>query len=175
MDLDLKGKRALVCGSTRGIGRAIAVELALLGADITLLARNEASLRSTVSALPCQHDQRHEQGEKVERLLIVGLLGEALDVGADRADDLLAARVPVGTGGQQLRHGEAEVLDRFGVGAEPGLGVGLADQGVDVSRGRGVLLHRGTEQLMRLLDIHLPILGAAAGQRAKAGDLPEAH
>jgi len=60
MDLDLKGKRALVCGSTRGIGRAIAVELALLGADITLLARNEASLRSTVSALPCQHDQRHE-------------------------------------------------------------------------------------------------------------------
>ena len=60
MDLDLTGKRALVCGSTRGIGKAIAVELALLGADVTLIARNESGLRSTLSGLPCQDDQRHE-------------------------------------------------------------------------------------------------------------------
>ena len=60
MDLDLKGKRAIVCGSTRGIGKAIAIELALLGAAITLIARNEAGLQSTREELPSAHGQRHE-------------------------------------------------------------------------------------------------------------------
>lgn len=60
MDLDLKGKRALVCGSTRGIGKAIAIELALLGADITLLARNETRLSSSVKELSRGTSQRHE-------------------------------------------------------------------------------------------------------------------
>ena len=39
MDLSLNGKHALVCGASEGIGRAAAHELALLGADVTLLAR----------------------------------------------------------------------------------------------------------------------------------------
>lgn len=52
MDLNLKGKRALVCGSTQGIGKAAAVELALLGADITLLARNETKLKEVLNELP---------------------------------------------------------------------------------------------------------------------------
>ncbi|MEX2232265.1 MAG: SDR family oxidoreductase [Cyclobacteriaceae bacterium] len=60
MDLALKGKRAIVCGSTRGIGKAIAIELALLGAEITLIARNEERLRSTLAELPSDHGQRHE-------------------------------------------------------------------------------------------------------------------
>ena len=51
MNLDLTGKRAIVCGSTRGIGKAIAHELALLGAAITLLARNEQGLKSTQEEL----------------------------------------------------------------------------------------------------------------------------
>ena len=41
MDLNLSGKHALVCGSSEGIGRAAAIELASLGADVTLLARRE--------------------------------------------------------------------------------------------------------------------------------------
>ena len=41
----LAGKRALVCGSTQGIGRACAFELARLGARVTLLARDEEGLR----------------------------------------------------------------------------------------------------------------------------------
>lgn len=59
MDLDLKGKRALVSGSTQGIGRATAIELALLGADITLLARNEEKLKEVLKGLPHQDEGRH--------------------------------------------------------------------------------------------------------------------
>ncbi|HET9487132.1 MAG TPA: SDR family oxidoreductase [Chryseosolibacter sp.] len=60
MDLNLRGKRAVVCGSTRGIGKAIAIELAILGAAVTALSRNEAGLKSTVQALPKEHGQNHE-------------------------------------------------------------------------------------------------------------------
>lgn len=59
MDLNLTGKRALVCGSTQGIGKAAAIELALLGADITLLARNEEKLKDTIQDLPDQGTLGH--------------------------------------------------------------------------------------------------------------------
>jgi 3-oxoacyl-[acyl-carrier protein] reductase len=52
MDLSLAGRKAVVCGSTQGIGRACARELALLGADVILLARNEEELRKTRDTLP---------------------------------------------------------------------------------------------------------------------------
>lgn len=60
MDLDLTGRRAVVCGSTRGIGKAVARELALLGAGVTLLARNESMLKEVCLELPAAKDQRHE-------------------------------------------------------------------------------------------------------------------
>ena len=41
MNLDLKEKNAIVCGSTQGIGEATAIELAKLGANITLIARDK--------------------------------------------------------------------------------------------------------------------------------------
>ena len=59
MDLDLAGKHALVCGGSEGIGRAAALELAQLGANITLLARREDALREAVATLPCAADQHH--------------------------------------------------------------------------------------------------------------------
>jgi len=59
MNLDLTGKRALVCGSTQGIGRAAAMELALLGASITLFARNEEKLRELISHLPADDTESH--------------------------------------------------------------------------------------------------------------------
>lgn len=52
MELSLKGRRALVCGSSQGIGRAAAEALAGLGARVTLLARNAESLEAARTGLP---------------------------------------------------------------------------------------------------------------------------
>ena len=59
MNLDLTKKTALVCGSTQGIGRATAVELALLGANVVLMARNEQALKTTLTALDTTKGQQH--------------------------------------------------------------------------------------------------------------------
>ena len=59
MDLDLNGRHALVCGASEGIGRAAAHELALLGADVTVLSRRAEALQEVVSALPRSGAQQH--------------------------------------------------------------------------------------------------------------------
>ena len=56
---DLTGKKALVCGSSEGIGLACAQALAQLGASVTLLARREPTLQSALSTLPCTDKQKH--------------------------------------------------------------------------------------------------------------------
>ena len=48
-----------MCGSTQGLGRASAVEIALLGANITLVARNETTLKETLLTLDSSKGQRH--------------------------------------------------------------------------------------------------------------------
>jgi 3-oxoacyl-[acyl-carrier protein] reductase len=55
MDLNLSGKHALVCGASQGIGRAAAVELAALGASVTLLARSREALDAALAELPSTH------------------------------------------------------------------------------------------------------------------------
>jgi len=59
MNLSLEGKNAVVCGSTQGIGLAIAEELALLGAGCTLVARNEEALIMAVRGLDNTLRQQH--------------------------------------------------------------------------------------------------------------------
>jgi 3-oxoacyl-[acyl-carrier protein] reductase len=59
MNLSLEGKNAIICGSTQGIGYAIAEELALLGANCTLIARNEEALKEAVHNLDIALRQQH--------------------------------------------------------------------------------------------------------------------
>lgn len=59
MNLSLEGKYAVICGSTQGIGLAIAEELALMGANCTLVARNETALQTAVKMLDTALRQLH--------------------------------------------------------------------------------------------------------------------
>jgi 3-oxoacyl-[acyl-carrier protein] reductase len=60
MNLDLTNKTAFVCGSTQGIGKAAAIELALLGAKIVLIARNEASLKISLEEINAINQQKND-------------------------------------------------------------------------------------------------------------------
>jgi len=83
MQLDLSGRHALVCGASQGIGRACAVELALLGANVTVLARRAEVLADVVASLPRSRDtQRHD--------LLVADAGD-LDSLRGRVEALVAA------------------------------------------------------------------------------------
>jgi len=59
LDINLKGKTALVGGSSQGIGRAAAMALAGLGANVILLARNGASLEEVKKELDTASGQWH--------------------------------------------------------------------------------------------------------------------
>lgn len=59
LNINLDGKRALVCGASQGIGQAIAHELADLGANVTILARDVKKLERAVAALKRKAGQNH--------------------------------------------------------------------------------------------------------------------
>ncbi|MFT3883728.1 MAG: SDR family oxidoreductase [Gemmatales bacterium] len=59
MNLGLSGLRALVCGASQGIGRAVANEMATLGASVTLLGRNAESLGQVRDMLSKKPSQTH--------------------------------------------------------------------------------------------------------------------
>ncbi|MBD0296769.1 MAG: SDR family oxidoreductase [Flavisolibacter sp.] len=82
MNFSLEGRRAVVCGSTQGIGYAIAEELALMGAECILIARNEQALQTCVKLLDNTLQQVHTyrvadftQPEQV-RSAITGIVAE---------------------------------------------------------------------------------------------------
>lgn len=74
MDLHLNAKRALVTGGSKGIGRAIARQLALEGADVVIAARNATDLDVAVRELTAETGRR-----------IVGLAVDTQDDGSVRA------------------------------------------------------------------------------------------
>lgn len=59
MNISLINKNALVCGSSKGIGRATATLLAEMGANVTLAARSEDKLIALVSELDASQGQKH--------------------------------------------------------------------------------------------------------------------
>ena len=64
MDLQLEGRRALVTGGSRGIGRAVAQALALEGVDCAIAARTESTLQATAETL------RRETRRKIVPLVV---------------------------------------------------------------------------------------------------------
>ena len=85
MDLNLTGRHALVCGASEGIGRAAAHELALLGANVTVLARRAEVLAEVAAGLPVAGTQQHGV-----------LVADVSDLAALRAGiDALATATPV--------------------------------------------------------------------------------
>src|SRR5215208_2883571 len=74
MDLGIHEKVALVAASSRGLGRAVAEELAAEGVDLVLCARGEGALRETADAI--------RQSAKVRVVDVVADVGDP--AGVDR-------------------------------------------------------------------------------------------
>ena len=84
MDLGLKGRRAVVTGGTKGIGRAVADTFAAEGADVALCARHAGEVESAVAALKARG---------------VRAFGQALDVADRKALSLWIASAAEQLGG----------------------------------------------------------------------------
>ena len=60
MEINLKNKTAWVFGGSKGIGRAIAIQLSKSGANILLISRNKTDLIKTKQELDIKHGQNHD-------------------------------------------------------------------------------------------------------------------
>jgi 3-oxoacyl-[acyl-carrier protein] reductase len=80
MDLNLSGRHALVCGASQGIGRATAIELAELGADVTLLARSADQLKIVAESLPRKHSAQRHDWRSVDMQDTAGLQAGVADI-----------------------------------------------------------------------------------------------
>ena len=83
----LEDKQALVCGSSQGIGKAIALHLADLGAALILLARNDAALQAVSSQLSTDLGQNHKyfiadfsNPRQLKQALTDGLRGKSVNI-----------------------------------------------------------------------------------------------
>lgn len=83
MQLDLNGRHALVCGASQGIGHASAIELAQLGASVTLLARSADKLEQVAGSLPQSHAAQRHSWRSVDMLDTAALQAAAMAIAAD--------------------------------------------------------------------------------------------
>lgn len=112
MDIDLSEKNALVCGSTQGIGKASAMELAQQGANIILIARNEDKLKAVVKELPVKGGQKHgylvadfDYPERLKKLMV--------DFVSNTTVHILLNNIGGPTAGQAIDADESEFIKAF--------------------------------------------------------------
>jgi len=79
MDLELAGKVAIVTGGSRGIGKAIALELGREGADLVICARDRLALDATAAELAA------ESGRKVAQISVDVRDREQVDAAVEQA------------------------------------------------------------------------------------------
>jgi 3-oxoacyl-[acyl-carrier protein] reductase len=80
MDLGIAGKRALVLGASRGLGRAIATALAAEGAEVVLAARNRERLAEVAAAIKTPR-ARAEIVDLADEASVNGLAQRLLEAG----------------------------------------------------------------------------------------------
>ncbi|WP_437535535.1 SDR family NAD(P)-dependent oxidoreductase [Sorangium sp. So ce726] len=95
MDLELTGKRAIVTGGSRGIGKAIARELAREGADVVIAARGKDKLEATAAELSA------ETGRRIVPLVV--------DTGNETSVNTLVERAVAALGGVDILVNNAAV------------------------------------------------------------------
>jgi len=93
---DLRGRRAVVTGAARGIGEAIAKWLIMAGADVTVVDKDQASLKLAFGAEPCQILKGDLASDDVARL--------AYDLTEHEPVELIVNNVGVST-----RHGFLDI------------------------------------------------------------------
>lgn len=87
MNLEIKDKTAIVCGSTQGIGLAAAMELSALGANLILIARNEDKLKTACAQLNQNGHQHHSylvadfsKPSELESLITTFLVDKSVEI-----------------------------------------------------------------------------------------------
>jgi 3-oxoacyl-[acyl-carrier protein] reductase len=107
MNIRLDGKTAIVCGSSKGIGKAVALQMAESGANVYMIARSDDLLKAACSELPQTGSQQH------------GYM--AADMGDYTALDAIAAKVIE-------KYGKVDILVNNSGGPAPGA---LADAKIE--------------------------------------------
>jgi 3-oxoacyl-[acyl-carrier protein] reductase len=113
MQLDLTGRHALVGGASQGIGRAAAIELAELGASVTLLARSGEALRALADGLPCIHAAQQHRWRSVDMQDTAALQTVAESIVADGPVHILINNTGGPPGGPAHAAGLAEFESAF--------------------------------------------------------------
>ena len=109
MNLDLSGKHALVCGGSQGIGLAAGIELARLGAHVTLLARSRDALEAAAATLPKVNATQTHASLAVDMNDHAALRAKVEDLAATRSVQILINN----TGGPPSGPAHTATLDDF--------------------------------------------------------------
>jgi 3-oxoacyl-[acyl-carrier protein] reductase len=113
MNLNLKNKNAFVGGSSKGIGWATAVELAALGANVTLAGRNEELLKQKLELLPKLSTEQHHNYEVLDYTQLENLKWVAKKISKNKDYHILINNTGGPSGGEIIEEAPEKFLEVF--------------------------------------------------------------